>query len=507
MKKLKLLTRILLTFAFFLFTFQTFAAEEEEPKVSIQIKNEVDAYVQKGVLQPFHQSLYDLEGYQTVYWKFVKINQNFDNFKSLTEDQIRSFIHSYRSQTDETWNYLFKNLDIEPQYLEQGQIVGLYWDSFVEDSKDGYLYLIWTSMYSPSEFMNLLEIKESKKTYKLYDTKQDEEELNMNWYDSDFYNFRMWNLTLHITPIAGYMNQEHFGLPLKQKYSFEGFTAGLDDAQYGYEIDKEKHFDLTSTHKMEFDLGLTPKQDGKNSMQLVTHGYEIIKECEVQSHFDLNFGGYIHYAMFNTTIPIDKIYRVDVSYKITNDNKSWYQFFLPSDEHQIKKSLTCERVKAGIFGLSTYQGFQEGSYQSTIDGRTNYKYRLHLNYDDDAWNLFEGQAFYETDYKRVSEFQILRMNYLVDGKTYDVPIQMDTVEGDTLFILDPELILDTQTPYYQIKKNIDDFILDLKDKLKSKLWILWTILGVIGFIILVVITLKIKNFIRFIFPKKEKQKE
>ncbi len=180
MKKFKILTLILLTFTFFLFTFQTFAAEEEEPKVSIQIKNEVDAYVQKGALQPFHQSLYDLEGYQTVYWKFVKINQNFDNFKSLTEDKIRSFIHSYRSKTDETWNYLFKNLDIEPQYLEQGQIVGLYWDSFVEDSKDGYLYLIWTSMYSPSEFMNLLEIKESKKTYKLYDTKQDEEELNMN---------------------------------------------------------------------------------------------------------------------------------------------------------------------------------------------------------------------------------------------------------------------------------------------------------------------------------------
>lgn len=36
---------------------------------------------------------------------------------------------------------------------------------------------------------------------------------------------------------------------------------------------------------------------------------------------------------FNTTISIDKIYRVDVSYKILNDDKPWYQLFLPDDEH------------------------------------------------------------------------------------------------------------------------------------------------------------------------------
>ncbi len=99
------------------------------------------------------------------------------------------------------------------------------------------------------------------------------------------------------------------------------------------------------------------------------------------------------------------------------------------------------------------------------------------------------------------------MNYLVDGKTYDVPIKMDTVEGDTLFALDPELILDTQTPYYTVKKGIDDFFRDIKEKIQDKMWIIRTILGVIGFIILVVIIIKIKNFIRFIFPKKEKSKE
>ena len=67
------------------------------------------------------------------------------------------------------------------------------------------------------------------------------------------------------------------------------------------------------------------------------NGYEIIEACEAQSHFDLlAYGGYGHFAYFNTTIKIDKIYRVDVAYKITNDDKPWYQFFLPDEEHQIQ---------------------------------------------------------------------------------------------------------------------------------------------------------------------------
>ena len=72
---------------------------------------------------------------------------------------------------------------------------------------------------------------------------------------------------------------------------------------------------------------------------MVTHAYKLIKDCEVQSHYDFGFGGYMHYVHFNTTIPIDKIYRVDVSYVLTSDNKDWYQFWLREDEQKVIKSL------------------------------------------------------------------------------------------------------------------------------------------------------------------------
>lgn len=404
------------------------------------------------------------------------------------------------TSSNESWKLILDNIDIDVKYLEPNQYLGLYWDSSAGGNKEeSYLYLCWTSTYYTRIDTTILYLSESNTSYYLYTTKEDMKTKKGNWLSSIVQAYPEYDLTIYMTPIAGIIAGQNFGLPLKRTYSFNSLKFGYEGTNQGIGECKEK---------VAFDLGLTPKNNGKDSMQLVTHGYEIIEVCEAQSYFDLlKYGGYGHFVHFNTTIKIDKIYRVDVAYKVVNDDKPWYQFFLPSDEHQIKKSLTCERVKAVIFGLSTYQGFQEGSYQSTLFSSTNYKYRLHLNYDDDAWNLFEGQAFYETNYKRVSEFQILRINYLVDGKTYDVPIQMDTIEGDTLFILDPDLILDTQTPYYQIKKNIDDFILGLKDKLKSKLWILWTIVGVIGFIILVVIIVKIKSFIRFIFPKKEKPKE
>ena len=274
----------------------------------------------------------------------------------------------------------------------------------------------------------------------------------------------------------------------------------MDQAQYFSDMDPGKKFTGKCEDKITFDIGLIPELDGKNAMQLTTHGYEIIESCEAQSYFDLlAYGGYGHFAYFNTTIKIDKIYRVDVAYKITNDDKPWYQFFLPDEEHQIQKSLTPDRVKGGIFGLYNFAGFEEGSYQSTVDGRTNYKYKLHLNYDDTAWNWFVGQEFYECDYRRVSQFQILRMNFLVDGETYDVPIKMDTIEGDTLFILDPDLILDTETPYYDFKNWLDDGIADLKDKLKDYLPYIYAVLGVVGTVLLIWVLSKAYKFFKFLF--------
>lgn len=402
------------------------------------------------------------------------------------------------SSSNENWKLILENIDIDVKYLEPNKYLGLYWDSYVEgNNKESYLYLCWTSTYYTRTDNTILYLSESNKSYYLYSSYEEMKNKRGNWLSSTVQTYPEYDLSIYMTPIAGIIDGQNFGLPLKRTYTFTNL-------KYGYEGTNQAIGHCKET--MTFDLGLVPKHDGKNSMQLCTHGYEIIEACEAQSYFDLlKYGGYGHFVHFNTKIKIDKIYRVDVAYKVVNDDKPWYQFFLPSDEHQIKKSLTAERVSGGIFGLYKFQGFTEGSFQSTINSSINYKYRLHLNYDDDSWNIFEGKEYYESDYRRISQFQILRMNYVIDGETYDVPIKMDTIEGETLFILDPKLILDTETPYYKIKKQIDDFILGLKDKLQSKMWLLWTIIGVVGFIILVVIIVKIRNFIRLIFPKKEKE--
>ena len=191
---------------------------------------------------------------------------------------------------------------------------------------------------------------------------------------------------------------------------------------------------------------------------MVTHAYKIIKDCEAQSHFDFGFGGYEHWVFFNTTITIDRIYRVDVSYTLTSDNKSWYQFWLENDDVDVMKSLTSDRSSNGFFNLGNYVGFKEGEFKSNKSDTKTYKYKLHLNYDDQAWDFFDWSGYVEADYKRVKNFKILRMNYVVDDKTYDVAIDMDTVDGSTLSIVDPGLIDSTSSTSWKIKDKIGDVI-------------------------------------------------
>ena len=499
MKKLKVLILMLCGFLSIFFVGTSVSAAESN--IENQIVEEVTDYVADGTLASWHLNYVNDEGYQAYYWKQVHFGSGISYFASLTYQDIRQISSWYWSQTDETWEYIFNNLDIEPEYLEPDKYLGLYWDSYYnDDAKEGRLYLIWTSHYTPSEFVVLTKIKEGNKVYNFYDDEKAMENLDSNWLWTNYYHFKENNLTLHITAIAGYENGEHFGLPLKQTYNFQGFSYAVDDAEWTKEPDPKNEFSGSCADSITFNLGLTPKLDGKNAMQLVTHAYEIIKQCEVQSHFDfLAYGGYGHFAYFNTSINIDKIYRVDVSYKVTNDEKQWYEFWLPSDEHQITKSLTTEKVSGGIFGLYKFQGFSEGSYASTVDGTTNYKYRLHLNYDDTAWNWFVGQEYYECDYKRVSQFQILRMNYLVDEKVYDVAIKMDTIEGDTLFILDKDLILDTETAYYNFKNWLDDSIAELKEKFKDYLPYLYAVLGVVATVLLIWVISKVYRLFKFLF--------
>lgn len=484
-----------------------FLPEGKDSAIKTQIIEEIDFYIKNDKLESWHSNFIYNDGYLTFYWKEVHLSNDFETFASYTETEIRKFCQAYQSERTAIWDSIISNLDIQPFYLDPNQYVGLYWDSYAYDDKDyGFLYLIWTSHFTPSEFVTITEFKESGKTYKLYDNEEKADKLQWNWDLSSSYHYAGYDLSIHITPIGGISKyHEYHGVPLKQTYNFEGFKYEIDDAQWGEDVDKEQLFSGECKESISFDLGITPKLDGKNSMQLVTHAYEIIKDCEVQSHFDAVFGGYKHYAMFNTSIDIDRIYRVDVNYMVTNDNRKWWQFYLPIDEHEVYKSLTCERVRGGIFNLGVYQGFTEGSFQSTVDDATNYKYRLHLNYDDEAWNPLIDQDFIESDYKRVSRFRILRLNYVVDTKTYDVPIKMDTVEGETLLSVDKDLILDANTPYYNFKNWVDDVTTMVTDDGKmSKVFL--AVIGSIGLVVIGFVFYKIYKLTKKLMTNNNERK-
>ena len=88
--------------------------------------------------------------------------EGYYDFKALSQTKISTYSSWYTNKQNETWDYIIKNLDIEPEYLEPNQYLGIYWDSYAYDKKDSAnLYLIWTSTYLPSEFVNISQIKES----------------------------------------------------------------------------------------------------------------------------------------------------------------------------------------------------------------------------------------------------------------------------------------------------------------------------------------------------------
>ncbi len=468
-------------------------------------KTEVAFYVNQGVLPPFHNDLVRDEGYQTIYTKY-KTTNSLDSFGSFTEERLREVIMWYHRDSDLIWTDVKNNLDIEPKYLEANKILGLYWDSRIIENYS-CLYLIWTSEYIPSEFMTIKEIVVNNKLYKQYDNQAQKDSLEGNWFDSDYYHYSEYNLTLHKTPISGFEKNGAFGVPLMQKYKISSFKAGIDEFQYFNDPDPTGKYNVVCNTEIEFDLGIVPKKDGVKLFQLVTHAYEIIKDCEVQSFFDLGFGGYIHNTFFNTTIDIDRIYRVDVSYTLSSENKSWYQIWLNTKEISVKKSLTAEKKANGLFNLFSYQGFKEGSFKSNVKAGKTFKYRLHLNYDEECWNLFDNPPYYEADYKLIKDFKILRMNYLVDDKVYDVSVKMDTVDGNTLSIINRDLIMDTDSKTWSIKEKTYETIDDFKEAITKSKDTLITIGAVIGGLIIVYILYKGYRFIKFTFKKEGENKK
>jgi len=102
--------------------------------------------------------------------------EGYYDFKALSQTKISTYSSWYINKQNETWDYILKNLDIDQEYLEPNQYLGIYWDSYAYDKEDcANLYLIWASVYLPSEFVNIKQIKESGKVYNLYDSEKDEE--------------------------------------------------------------------------------------------------------------------------------------------------------------------------------------------------------------------------------------------------------------------------------------------------------------------------------------------
>ncbi len=473
-KKLKILiTTLCFVLSLFIITSSNVYASEYD-----DIQEEVDNLVTVGIFGDQHKRLSSNVGYQTLYTKMYRQgNANTkDYFANMSYGELLNIIDMYENRWNDVWFDILTNLDIEPEYLDPNRVLGIYYDG-VTSGGSSYLYLIWTSRYIPSEFMTINSLELNGKEYSQYPTN---DLFNAFWYDSFYYYFEQYDLSIHISPIGGYKsNGEHFGVPLTQKYNFSNIQVGIDKLQFDKDPDPHNKYSSKIESYAEFDLGIKPEFKGKSACQLVTHAYKLIKDCEVQSHYDFGFGGYMHYVHFNTTIPIDKIYRVDVSYVLTSDTKEWYQFWMSEDERKIIKSMRPEKKSTGIFGLYDTYGFKEGVFMSNEKDSISYKYEMMLNYSEQNWDWF-GDECVESNYSRVKDFRILRLNYLVDNEVYDVAVTMDQVDGETLSIIDRGLILDTDSALWKIK----DKAYSIADGIELARNIMATILGIIGVLLL-----------------------
>ena len=354
----------------------------------------------------------------------------------------------YNESSEETFDYILNNIDIDIKYLEP-EVLGIYFAGATEEHKDtALLYLIWVSPYFTRKGNTILQFVESGKVYNLYNTK----EMDMsNWMATISKSYPSDNLSINITAIGGIVEtNKKFGIELKDKYS-------ITNLKYGYEGTLQPLGQIEN--KVKFDLGMTPKLNSKSLLQMKTHAYEIVKDIEIQSVYEpLKSAGYSHYVYMNFNINVEKIYRIDTDYYISNQDRTIWDIFRPTDEKHIVKSLYPERISTGVFGLYDVESFEEGQFSSVKDSSKTYKYKIFLNHKDQKWNFLKGSEFYEADYKNITDFRIIRMNYLVDDEVYDVYIKMDSVNGSTLMFYDNDVISSND----DVRHKIDDLIDNIK---------------------------------------------
>ena len=104
------------------------------------------------------------------------------------------------SSSNENWKLILENIDIDVKYLEPNKYLGLYWDSFVEGkTKESYLYLCWTSTYYTRTDTTILYLSESNKSYYLYLTNEDMKNKKGNWLSSTVQTYPEYDLTIYMT--------------------------------------------------------------------------------------------------------------------------------------------------------------------------------------------------------------------------------------------------------------------------------------------------------------------
>lgn len=244
-----------------------------------------------------------------------------------------------------------------------------------------------------------------------------------------------------MTPISGFhyctLTEEviPYGVGLAMKnFEVTGFEANYDSITNGLNPGEEDEYfgteyKIISTDSKMFSFSEYPDYQKNAMMQLSSHVYIEIEDVECQSMFVINIGGYQHAVYFNTNLPLDDVYRVDVSYNLASDDKPWYNFIANDGSVDVAKSLTPDIANGGIFGLSKYQGLTKGKFASISDKEKTYQYRLFLNYDSNGWaflrlNLIENlskEKNPKNKIARVLEFktymeEIPEANYIEETK-------------------------------------------------------------------------------------------
>jgi len=431
----------------------------------------VEELVEDGKLPEWHLKYKDYYTYQIIFLKYYESSDEsyLEYFASITEERMQT-LYGWYNDDNEEWMDLLTKLSIPVSSVKANKTIGMMFDG-------QFTWLIWTSEYIPYELLNLksVTIEENGKdvTYSNKEITGGCEHINGDGFFEATFSvyFPEKNLQFNKTPIAGFhecgSGVYSYGVEVEGKSEFiiKGWEAELDHLWGGEEIDPEGVYDFKSTNEITFDLKEKIKYEGNPVTQLSTMVYVVITDCEAQSVYDLGFGGYKHYVYFNTSIDLEAVYRVDVGYTLLADDVIWAaQLFDEPKTRTLKKSLSEDKDRGGIFNLFNYQGLTVGNFSSNEKNAKTYKYRLMLNYNEDNWELDELVNITESNYKRIDEFQIFRLNFVHNGKEYDQEIQMDTVSGETKKIYNRDLVLDTTTPIWKFKEtagNVGDAVGDI----------------------------------------------